>query len=340
MHTTPLILDVDTGIDDSLALLYAAASPEIELVGATCVGGNTDADQVARNTRGVLDVAGRHDVPVVVGRRRPIARPLVITPETHGPAGIGYAEFDGDSAPPDAGDGVEFIVESARQRPGEITLVNLGPLTNLASAVLAEPRLPELLAGVYVMGGCFRHSGNTGPRTEWNVHVDPEAAKVVYANWSERPADVALPVIMGLDVTEEAMILPEHLRELASAIEPGTRLPEDAEELMAVRFADPVLRLVIDALRFYFEFHATYDGFYGAHIHDPYVVSAAADPDLVSSTPVFVDVEVGGTLTAGEVVADWRHRSSRSPNARVVEQGDAQTFLRRLIERLPRLPVG
>ena len=155
--TSPLalILDVDTGIDDSLALLYAVASPDAELVAVTCVSGNTDARQVATNTLAVLELAGRDDVEVAIGREMPLVRPLETTPETHGPLGIGYAELPAPGRAVSERHGVDVIVDEARRRPGEIQLVTLGPLTNLAVALEREPDLPRLLGGLSVMGGAF-----------------------------------------------------------------------------------------------------------------------------------------------------------------------------------------
>src|SRR3954468_24013920 len=139
MPSTPLIIDVDTGIDDSLGLLYAAATPDAELVAVTCVGGNVDARQVERNTRSVLELAGRTDVEVALGRDRPLVKAVETTPETHGPQGLGHAELPPPSRPVSDRHAADVIVDEARRLPGEITLVTCGPLTNLALAVLREP---------------------------------------------------------------------------------------------------------------------------------------------------------------------------------------------------------
>ncbi len=190
---TPLILDVDTGIDDSLALLYAAASPDAELVAVTCVSGNVDARQVAQNTLAVLELAGLGDVEVALGREVPLVRPLVTTPETHGPRGLGYAELPPPSASLSERHAVDLLIDEARRRPGELTLVTLGPLTNLAVAVLREPELPRLYRGYVLMGGAYRSPGNTAPTTEWNINVDPDAAKVVFNAWTAaREADPSI----------------------------------------------------------------------------------------------------------------------------------------------------
>jgi purine nucleosidase len=341
-NQTPLILDVDTGVDDALALLYACASPEIELVAVTCVGGNVDARQVAENTRAVLELAARGDVPVALGRERPLEKPLETSVETHGPRGIGYAELPPASRPLEADGAADRIIDIARSRPGEVTLVTLGPLTNLAVALKREPSLPRLLAGWVLMGGAFGAPGNTTPTSEWNIHVDPHAAKLAFQRWAGAPgtprAPRALPLALGLDVTERARFQPENLRHLAvrADVLPLDAAPLGTEEIAAIGSvaANPVLRFVVDALRFYFEFHAKYDGFYGAFIHDPLAVAAAVDRSLVRAREVFVDVETGAGLAHGMTVADWRGLTRQPANLEVAVDADADLFIERFIERV------
>lgn len=328
----PLILDVDTGIDDSLALLYAAASPEAELVAVTCLPGNVGAQDVQENTRAVLELAGRDDVEVALGPDEPLVRPLVTTPETHGPRGIGYAELPPARRPLSDRHAVDVIVDAAMARPGEITLVTLGPLTTLAMALEREPALPRLLKRWVLMGGSYGAPGNTTPTAEWNIHVDPDAAKLAFAGWARAiDADPTVPraLAMGLDVTERAQLMPERLDALAAVARAAT----------ATAGLDPdrpnaVVRFMEDALRFYFEFHEKYDGFYGAHIHDPLVVACTLDPSLVASTPLFVDVETTGELTTGTTIADRRGHWDRRPNADVATGADADAFLDRLVARV------
>jgi purine nucleosidase len=345
----PVILDVDTGIDDSLALLYACASPEVDLVAVTCVGGNVPARQVADNTRSVLALGGRGDVPVALGAERPLVKTLETTEETHGPRGIGHAELP----PPRRGlepiDAAGLIVEAARRRRGEIELVTLGPMTNLALALEREPRLPTLLHGWTFMGGAFRVPGNTTPTTEWNLYVDPDAAKACLAAWAVALAanpSLPLPLGLGLDVTERARILPADVVRLArragAAEADAAALTSQAAPMLAAASvgANPVLRFVVDSLRYYFEFHARVDGFYGAFIHDPFAVAAAIDRTLVTTRPLFVDVETGAGLAHGMTVADWRAITGRPPNVAIATDGDPHAFLDRLIERVGRLAAG
>jgi purine nucleosidase len=317
-----LIIDCDTGIDDSLALLYAASSSEAELVAVTCTAGNIDARQVATNTRALLELADRPDVEVALGREVPLVRPLMIAPDTHGPRGIGYAELPEPTTQISARHSADLIIEEARRAPTEITLVTLGPLTNLAVALVREPDLPHLLGGLVMMAGSYRSAGNTAPTTEWNVAVDPEAMQVVLAAWAACPA-VARPVALGLDVTERAKMTPDHLRALhATAGDPA-----DSE----------LLRFVDDSLRFYMEFHSRYDGFYGAFIHDALAVASALDPALITTESVTVDVELGGALTTGETVTDWRRSWHKPPNLDVAVGADVDAFLTRFVERVGNL---
>jgi purine nucleosidase len=339
--TTPLILDVDTGIDDSLALLFACATPEVEVVAVTCIGGNVPARQVEVNTRAVLELAGYAHVPVALGALKPLRKDLRTAEDTHGPQGLGHAVLPPPSHALDERHAVDVIVEAARSRPGEITLVTCGPLTNLALALEGEPALPRLLRGWTLMGGAYGVPGNTTPTAEWNVFVDPDAAAAAFAAWGaarHQDATVPMPLAMGLDVTEPARFMGEHLRALA--LRAGAR-PADAEALarepaiaMGSVADDPLLRYVVDALRFYFEFHATYDGFYGAVLHDPYAVAATLDRSLVQTKPVFVDVETGRGPAHAMTVTDWRGLTERPPNAEVAVTGDAAAFLRLLVDRI------
>lgn len=312
----PLILDVDTGIDDSLALLYAAMRPEAELVGVTTAAGNVELEHVTRNTLAVLELAGRGDVEVAAGAAAPLCRPLTPTPETHGPEGIGRATLPAPAAAPSPRSAARLIVEQARARPGELTLVALGPLTNVATAVLYEPELPALLKRLVIMGGVFKTAGNTTPITEWNMTVDPEAAAVVLRRFGRE--GTPRPLMMGLDVTQNAVLLPAHL----------AALRERAGDA-------PVVRFVEDALGFYFDFHERYDGFRGAHIHDPFVVATVLDPALLTrSEPAPVAVELGGELTAGQTVADWKGNWGLPPNVEIALDGDGIGFVERLVDEL------
>jgi purine nucleosidase len=333
----PILIDCDTGIDDSLALLYAVASPEAEIVAVTCCSGNVEAHQVAQNTLAVLELAGRTDVEVALGRTVPLVRPLQVTPETHGPQGLGHAELPPPSRPLSSRHSADLMLEEARRRPGELILVTLGPMTNLAVALDRDPELPRLLRRLVFMGGAFRVPGNTTPTTEWNIHCDPEAARRVLAAFGG--ADLR-PLGLGLDVTEQAKVLPDHVVELArragSTPDDSIALAHGEHPLETTRSvaANPIVRFIADALRFYMEFHLRHDGFYGAFIHDPLALAAALDPSLVTPQAVHVDVDTSGGLADGQTIADWRGLTGKPPNVDVAVAADAPEFLRRFIERV------
>jgi purine nucleosidase len=320
-----LILDVDTGIDDALALLYACASPDAQLLAVTCVSGNVEARQAATNTLGVLELAGRTDVEVALGRELPLVRPLMTAPETHGPRGVGYAELPDPRRPLSERHAADLIIAEARARPNEITLITLGPTTNLAVALVREPDLPRLLKGLVMMAGSYRSAGNTAPTTEWNVAVDPEAMQIVLAGWVACQG-TARPIALGLDVTERAKLTPDHVAELRRR----------ATETQA----SEVLSFIEDALRFYMEFHSRYDGFYGAFIHDALAVAAALDRNLIRTEPLAVQVELSGVYTTGETVTDWRRLSGREPNLDVAVEADIGAFFDRFIDRVARLAAA
>ena len=187
--------------------------------------------------------------------------------------------------------------------------------------------------------------GNTTPTTEWNLHCDPEAARIAFRAWADAisaDASIPRPVALGLDVTEGARIGPEHVVALAhrAGSQPDESLAPATDDPLAPRMSEasnPVIRFVADALRWYFEFHERYDGFYGAFIHDPLAVAAALDPSLITTEPLYVDVETRGELTTGMTVADRRHLTGKPPNVDVAATADIETFLERLIERVGRL---
>ncbi|CAN5701334.1 nucleoside hydrolase [soil metagenome] len=256
-------------------------------------------------------------------------RALRTAPETHGPTGLGYAELPEPSPAPGGRAAADIIIETARAQPGEITLVTLGPLTNVALAVLREPALPRLVHQLVMMVGSYRTPGNTAPTTEWNAAADPEALAIVLDSWAGH-VDTAqprapLPWALGLDVTERAKMTPAHLQRLA------TRAGGQDE---------PVVRFVRDALRFYFEFHSRYDGFYGAFIHDALALAVALDPSLARREAVTVEVELAGRLTGGETVTDWRRAWGRPANLDIVVEADIEAFFGHFIERVGALAGG
>ncbi len=272
-----------------------------------------------RNTLAVLELAGRPQVEVAEGRGAPLERPLVTAPEIHGPRGIGRATLPPPSVSPSARPAAELIIESARERPGELTLVALGPLTNVAVATLAEPELPRLLKRLVIMGGPNEVRDGAGGALDRNTSVDPEAAAIVYREFGR--AGDPLPMTVGLDVTRRVKLLPSDLATVRAR----------AGDL-------PITRFLEEALGFYFESHERRFGFCGAFMHDPFVVAAALDPDLVETRPRRVSVEPGAgapdATGRGPAIADRQPGSGAGANAKVAFSGEGDRFIGRLIDRL------
>ena len=327
MTAIPLILDVDTGVDDALALLYACASPEVELIAATTLMGNVDVVQTTENTLAVLELCGRTDVEVARGAGRPLARDHVAFPVVHGERGLGRAELPPATRAISDRGAASLIVETAREDPGETLLVATGPLTNVALALAEEPSLPTLLRGFTIMGGAFDHQGNVTPSAEANIWVDPEAAQAVFRGFAGAPEE-KLPIGVGLDVTERV------------------KLDRDGVDSMCALAPDsPIAGFLQDAVPFYIEFYERYGSTDGASMHDPLALAIAIDPSLARLQTTRVEVETDGTWTRGETVTDLRG-IRRSPwptgwmqedNARVALDVDAPAFMARLIERLASL---
>jgi purine nucleosidase len=318
---TPLILDVDTGVDDMVALAYAVASPEVELIGATCVTGNAHVDLVTRNTSLVLDLTGAGDVEVARGSSEPLDGSWEPFPVVHGPEGLGAYVPGHDPKTISARSAAALIAQEARRRPGDVLLVATGPLTNVALALEQEPELPALLRGFALMGGAFRAGGNVTPRAEANVWMDPEAASRVFEAWSGASP---LPLCVGLDITEQVWMTREDLEHVCA--------PAPRSELGA---------LLGQAVPFYIDFYASAGRSDGAAMHDPLAVAAAIDPSLCEWSDTRVQVETDGRWTRGETVTDLKD-IRRSPwsdwpepaNARVALEVDAASAMERIVQRL------
>jgi len=325
--TWPIFADVDTGVDDAMALVYLLASEDADLIGIASTGGNVDVDQVCRNNLGLLQLCGATHVPVSRGAGQPLSTPMRTAEDTHGPAGLGYAELPPTTLELARYDAAEAWVRAAHEHPGTLVGLVSGPLTNLALALRAEPALPGLLRRLVIMGGSFDYRGNTTPVAEWNTSVDPEAAAEVFDTWgraaeANQVAPESLPIVCGLNLTENVVMTPEIMHRLAEA----------AGSTPAA--VNPLIRVLEDAMRFYFEFHAGQGEGYLAHLHDPLAAAVALDPGLIRIRSAAVAVELTGTLTRGMTIADWSGHWGRVPNARVGTEVDSAAFFERFIERV------
>jgi purine nucleosidase len=335
---TPVFADVDTGVDDAIALVYLLASPDAELVGIASTGGNVGVEQVCENNLGLLNLCGVDGVPVSRGADHPLNSPATLADSpVHGPRGLGYAELPPSDRRLSGDDAATAWVKAAHAHPGELIGLATGPLTNLALAARKEPALPTLLRRLVIMGGAYDYRGNTNPVAEWNIAVDPEAAAEVFTAWSPKASDTAephrLPILCGLNVTRQIAITPDILARLAAAADSTTTIMSiDDERGTRSSASNPLIRVIEDATRFYMEsYHALGHG-YQAHLHDPLAAAAALDPQLLTTQPATVDVELAGSLTRGMTVTDWSGRWGRKPNALIGVGVDSAVFFDRFVE--------
>jgi purine nucleosidase len=322
---TPLIIDVDTGIDDAFGLLYACACPSARLLGVSTVAGNVDLAHATRNTRAVLALIRRADIPVWPGCASPILHAPAEARTVHGASGLGYAVLPDPPRQVDAVNAIDAIVAHAHALKGELVLVATGPLTNVALALMREPALPRLVRRLVLMGGAYRETGNVTPAAEFNIWHDPEAARVVFRAFGGEGA--APLVAVGLDVTRKTLLRPADLARLA-------------ERCVGLAHAPRLLGFLDDAARYYFDFMETSSGARVFTMHDPLAIAAAIDPSLIATQRVAVDVETAGALTGGMTVADWRGVWKRPPNVEVATAVDAERFIGAFLDAMERLSRG
>jgi len=309
--TRKILIDTDPGIDDTMAILFALRSPEFEVVGLTSVFGNTDVEFTAQNALRLVELEGDDHVPVAQGAGRPLVLPLrSLGKLVHGQDGMGNT-----NPPPPRGrlvsqPAAQFLVETILANQGEITLVPVGPLTNVALALRLEPRIAGLVKEVVLMGGSAFRGGNASPVAEANIHNDPHAAWIVFnAGW---------PLTMvGLDVTMQCIMSAEYLDKLC-------------------RSGNPATDLIGRILPVYQEFHDKIYGMGGAiHTHDPSAIAYLLDPDLFETEHLPVYVETEGHC-AGQTVPDRRRQWIEAPVANVCVNVDAPRLQKLYRERLSR----
>ncbi|MFN3936301.1 MAG: nucleoside hydrolase [Gemmobacter sp.] len=307
-----IIIDTDPGQDDAVAILLALASPEIEVLGITCVAGNVPLPLTATNARKVVELARRQDVPVHAGCDRPLRRALVTAEYVHGKSGLDGVDLPAPAVPLAGPHAVDFLIETLRHEPaGTITLVPIGPLTNIATAFARAPDIVARVARIVLMGGAYFEVGNVTPAAEFNIYVDPEAAAAVFA------AGVPMTVV-PLDVTHRALVT--------------------AERVAAFRaIGTPVGDAVAGWTDFFERFDKAKYGTPGAPLHDPCTIAWLLEPGLFRGREINVEIETEGRFTTGMTVADWWRVTDRPANAMFLREVDADGFFALLTERLARL---
>lgn len=305
-----VLIDTDPGIDDALALILALRSPELDVRGITVVHGNVPVDRGTRNAFRILDLIGRRDVPVSSGAAVPLLRELRTAEIVHGADGLADLITTEVDASPDGTAGPAFLVRTLEAAVQPITIITLGPLTNVAIALAFAPHLAERIERIVTMGGAVRSEGNATPAAEFNILADPEAAAIVLRS--------GVPVtLVPLDATMRAIFPGDWSKRLRHS-------DDDVE-----RFAGALATHVTDIYRKYY-------GIDGFALHDPLAVAVAIDPSLVEGQDLWVAVDTGDGLTAGKTFADFWHipQPWGEPNARVALDVDADRFLTMFCQRL------
>jgi pyrimidine-specific ribonucleoside hydrolase len=301
----PVIIDCDPGHDDALAITLALARPELDVLGITTIGGNSTLANTTRNALRVLALLGRTDVPVAAGPDQPLVRPLETAPQVHGVSGLDGADLPEPASEPRPEGALEFLRATLAAAPAPVTLIPVGPLTNIGLLLRTYPASAQKIAGISLMGGAMG-AGNWTPAAEFNIWVDPEAARIVFRS--------GLPITMhGLDVTHRALM---GLAEADRLDAVGTR----------------VGHVFADLLRFFTKFHVEKYGTADTPIHDAVAVAHVALPGLVTTRRYHVDVETTGELTRGRTVVDDRGQPGESPNVDVALDIDRAAFAALVIE--------
>lgn len=312
MAGRPIIIDTDPGQDDAIAILLALASPELEVLGITTVAGNVPLPLTAANALKVCELAGRNAVPVFAGCPRPLLRPLHTAEEVHGRTGLDGSDLPEPVMRLQRRHAVDWLVDTLLAAPDRaVTLCMLGPLTNLAVAMVKAPAILPKIREIVLMGGAFFEGGNTTPAAEFNIYVDPHAAHVVFTS--------GVPLTMiPLDCTHRALMSYAWIDSLRAL---GT----------------PVGRAAAAMLAFYERYDMEKYGQPGGPLHDPCVIAFLLRPDLFSGKTCNVRIETAAEAAIGMTVVDWWGVTRLPPNATVLNRVDAEAYFSLIRERLARL---
>ena len=301
-----IILDCDPGHDDAIAMMLALASPELEVLGVTVTYGNVGLERTQQNARVVRELVGS-SVPIYAGADRPLVRERIHAANVHGVSGLEGPHLPTPQKGLESQHAVQFIIEQVLANPGEVTLVPVGPLTNIALALRMEPKIAPAIRQIVLMGGSV-DTGNTTPSAEFNIFCDPHAAKMVF--------NAGVPLTMfGLNLTHQALALPERVARFRNL---GTKVGEFTAQL----------------LEFFRHHHKQRYNWEGAPIHDACAVAFLIRPDLFKTGMYAVDVEANDGLAFGRTICDYWAVTDKPLNCEVALEVDAEGFYDLLVERI------
>jgi purine nucleosidase len=302
-----LLIDCDPGVDDAIALLLAFGDSELKVRGIVTVGGNVPLVHTQTNARKICELAQVWDVPVYAGCDRPLLRSLTTAEYVHGATGLGQVSLPEPTIALQSQHGVDFLIETLLAAEFPMQIATLGPLTNLAVALAKSPQIVEKIAQVVMMGGATTH-GNVTPSAEFNIYCDPHAAQMVLNS--------GVPIVMmGLDITHQAIATPERLEKIR-------------------QIGKPIGTLVAKLLEDYSHHDIQQYGFAGAPLHDPCVIAYLIDPSIFTVRDCFVEVELMSEGAIGRTIVDWYHASGKPKNVQVVASIDSDRFYQLLCDRL------
>lgn len=304
-----IVIDCDPGIDDSLALMLALASPELNIAGITTVSGNVPVDMGTENAAKVLNWMERTDIPIYKGEAVPLKRKYIDAMDTHGRDGMGESFYPEVSWPKQNKDAVEFLEELLEKE--KISIIALGPMTNLASLFLKRPDLIEQIDELVSMGGSFKSHGNCSPVAEYNYWCDPHGAAVCYEAFAKAGKKIHM---IGLDVTRKIVLTPNIL-EYICRLDPKT--------------GEFIRRIT----GFYMDFHWEYEGIIGCVINDPLAVGYFTDRDMCTGFDSFTAVETEG-ISIGQTVVDSMNFWKKEPNSHILTETDGKQFMKLFLSRI------
>ena len=300
-----VIIDCDPGIDDSLALLLALNSPELDVLGITIVSGNVPANQGAKNALKVLKLLKREDIKVYIGESTPLVRELVTAEDTHGEDGLGETNYEEADIEINY-NGIDFILDSAKE--GDVSIIALGPLTNLAKALEKDPNSFNMIEEIVSMGGAFKSHGNCSQVAEFNYWVDPHSVKNIFDK-SKVPFSM-----VGLDVTREIVLTP-NLIEVIN------------------QFGGEIGKFIVDITRFYVDFHWKQERTLGCVINDPLAVAYFIDRSICEGFTSYLDIVVDG-IAMGQTLVDVGEFYRKEHNGLVLTKVDSKKFMEMFLYRL------
>ncbi len=307
-----VILDTDPGIDDALAFILLKAMPEVSLQAITTTHGNTTVEKCTTNALKLVELLGMTDVPVAMGATEPLVKTLSVAEETHGDTGLGHAVLPQSNN--------NRLLKATQQISSSISSMQIqvksrflciGPVTNLALAILKDPSLRKKIKNVVSMAGTIHYPGNATPSSEYNVFCDPESFDILLRSGIDL-------TIVPLDVTYQCLFTKAHIERLAGARE-------------------DVRKFIERSTAFYMEFHAEYQGIEGCAINDPLAAAILVRPDLVKMRDYYIDIELHGEFTTAKISADHFNASGKSANAKVAMEVDVKAFMDFFIERVKTL---